>query len=168
MYRLDSDSRSAARRTMYPCREKSAAHHTFSTLMRLVLPETSHGTPAVITMQSPCFASRRLRMRSRTTSNMASYPGTWSTRTGTTPHTSASWRYVVDSVVTARIGTGGRSAATLRAVNPPLVSVTMSGVFSMRATANVPQAIASSVVTPRSEEHTSELQSRLHLVCRLL
>src|SRR2546422_4114485 len=24
------------------------------------------------------------------------------------------------------------------------------------------------IVTPRSEEHTSELQSRLHLVCRLL
>src|SRR2546429_7382841 len=25
-----------------------------------------------------------------------------------------------------------------------------------------------SVISPRSEEHTSELQSRLHLVCRLL
>src|SRR2546422_11680646 len=32
-----------------------------------------------------------------------------------------------------------------------------------RETASVPQASA-----PRSEEHTSELQSRLHLVCRLL
>src|SRR2546429_9658626 len=28
--------------------------------------------------------------------------------------------------------------------------------------------IALGVVLPRSEEHTSELQSRLHLVCRLL
>src|SRR2546422_1783533 len=27
---------------------------------------------------------------------------------------------------------------------------------------------SSNPVTPRSEEHTSELQSRLHLVCRLL
>src|SRR2546422_8559082 len=34
-----------------------------------------------------------------------------------------------------------------------------------------PQAIGQSVLldgVPRSEEHTSELQSRLHLVCRLL
>src|SRR6266436_10356960 len=30
------------------------------------------------------------------------------------------------------------------------------------------QAITAAMVTPRSEEHTSELQSRLHLVCRLL
>src|SRR2546422_5252386 len=32
----------------------------------------------------------------------------------------------------------------------------------------VPQLAAASVVLARSEEHTSELQSRLHLVCRLL
>src|SRR5687768_18361793 len=30
------------------------------------------------------------------------------------------------------------------------------------------QGIPWQIVTPRSEEHTSELQSRLHLVCRLL
>src|SRR2546422_8204557 len=30
------------------------------------------------------------------------------------------------------------------------------------------EARASDAVTPRSVEHTSELQSRLHLVCRLL
>src|SRR2546422_1715913 len=30
------------------------------------------------------------------------------------------------------------------------------------------QAVAHQVVPVRSEEHTSELQSRLHLVCRLL
>src|SRR2546429_6700045 len=34
------------------------------------------------------------------------------------------------------------------------------------ATATKPQKIAANVI--RSEEHTSELQSRLHLVCRLL
>ena len=50
-------------------------------------------------------------------------------------------------MVTARIGTGGRCAATLRAVKPPLVSVTMSGVLSIRATALVPRAIASSTAT---------------------
>src|SRR5205809_3927234 len=30
------------------------------------------------------------------------------------------------------------------------------------------RAAAQALVDPRSEEHTSELQSRLHLVCRLL
>src|SRR2546422_5966650 len=33
---------------------------------------------------------------------------------------------------------------------------------------NEAAAIGKSVVADRSEEHTSELQSRLHLVCRLL
>src|SRR2546422_2793030 len=32
----------------------------------------------------------------------------------------------------------------------------------------VPREVAHQVRSPRSEEHTSELQSRLHLVCRLL
>src|SRR5205814_8232789 len=32
----------------------------------------------------------------------------------------------------------------------------------------LPAAIASTLVKPRSEEHTSELQSLRHLVCRLL
>src|SRR2546429_5883114 len=32
----------------------------------------------------------------------------------------------------------------------------------------VPDEVAESVLSRRSEEHTSELQSRLHLVCRLL
>src|SRR2546429_6254891 len=33
---------------------------------------------------------------------------------------------------------------------------------------NSPEASSSAWPSPRSEEHTSELQSRLHLVCRLL
>src|SRR5436305_13102307 len=33
---------------------------------------------------------------------------------------------------------------------------------------NAPSVSASALSTPRSEEHTSELQSRPHLVCRLL
>src|SRR2546422_7483260 len=44
----------------------------------------------------------------------------------------------------------------------PLPSMTASSsVGSRRATASLSDG-------PRSEEHTSELQSRLHLVCRLL
>src|SRR5687768_18316890 len=35
-------------------------------------------------------------------------------------------------------------------------------------TAREPEARAEEVYVQRSEEHTSELQSRLHLVCRLL
>src|SRR2546422_5797562 len=49
------------------------------------------------------------------------------------------------------------------------------GVGSTRATAPVcprtyskPSATQSDAAPTRSEEHTSELQSRLHLVCRLL
>src|SRR2546429_2524912 len=38
----------------------------------------------------------------------------------------------------------------------------------LRRTALATRARASSWPTTRSEEHTSELQSRLHLVCRLL
>src|SRR2546422_6371188 len=37
-----------------------------------------------------------------------------------------------------------------------------------RATTWYPAASTTASSTPRSEEHTSELQSRLHLVCRLL
>src|SRR2546422_3276555 len=48
-------------------------------------------------------------------------------------------------------------------VTPTMVSV--CGVFSSAPNVNrLPMASAAS----RSEEHTSELQSRLHLVCRLL
>src|SRR2546422_7020902 len=35
-------------------------------------------------------------------------------------------------------------------------------------TFNIDPAAVKRAMTPRSEEHTSELQSRLHLVCRLL
>src|SRR2546422_7213610 len=52
------------------------------------------------------------------------------------------------------------------------------GIFSVlaprtvkRAKARAPSLISTSfdrTLLPRSEEHTSELQSRLHLVCRLL
>src|SRR2546422_5863364 len=39
---------------------------------------------------------------------------------------------------------------------------------SLEVLADFVLAIENRVVAPRSEEHTSELQSRLHLVCRLL
>src|SRR2546429_6113505 len=41
-------------------------------------------------------------------------------------------------------------------------------VFAAFLSALVSSVIASRTVKSRSEEHTSELQSRLHLVCRLL
>src|SRR2546422_4422434 len=40
--------------------------------------------------------------------------------------------------------------------------------FEPRGHADMYGAIPTAAVKPRSEEHTSELQSRLHLVCRLL
>src|SRR2546422_8428058 len=57
---------------------------------------------------------------------------------------------------------------------PPRVFISR---HACRATRNVPNklmriasshSVGSTSVTGRSEEHTSELQSRLHLVCRLL
>src|SRR2546429_8554957 len=53
--------------------------------------------------------------------------------------------------------------ATALGGSPHRTSVPTRGVFASRRGRRV--AVAK---TPRSEEHTSELQSRLHLVCRLL
>src|SRR5256884_6618159 len=53
---------------------------------------------------------------------------------------------------------GGSSSATFT-VNTSIVLVSTSATIS---------ASYSSTTQTRSEEHTSELQSRLHLVCRLL
>src|SRR5436305_5052509 len=61
----------------------------------------------------------------------------------------------------------------LRCDYPQLGTVTIDGKFLTRfATNSLDAAVLSAVVTVpswgRSEEHTSELQSRPHLVCRLL
>ena len=45
---------------------------------------------------------------------------------------------------------------------------TPAGTGTVNDTDFVPGALPSTIPTVRSEEHTSELQSRLHLVCRLL
>src|SRR2546429_6007689 len=50
--------------------------------------------------------------------------------------------------------------------NIPVVALTFDDGPNGRCTAEVLDALAA--VAARSEEHTSELQSRLHLVCRLL
>src|SRR2546422_6520362 len=63
-----------------------------------------------------------------------------------------------------------------RAVILPRNASSATAAMTARATAllSAPHAICASVAraaaarAPRSEEHTSELQSRLHLVCRLL
>src|SRR2546429_1350185 len=61
------------------------------------------------------------------------------------------------------------SAATGLPVSPP---TRMRGSISISPSTGTPYAIAVFAPSPwpkmRSEEHTSELQSRLHLVCRLL
>src|SRR2546422_4722238 len=48
------------------------------------------------------------------------------------------------------------------------ISISHSGTFVGRLSAKSGWSFASSRNSWRSEEHTSELQSRLHLVCRLL
>src|SRR5687768_18247771 len=47
-------------------------------------------------------------------------------------------------------------------------SSTSTGFTSESGHQSAPGACSQSSPAPRSEEHTSELQSRLHLVCRLL
>src|SRR2546422_5939662 len=54
-----------------------------------------------------------------------------------------------------------RSLFMIQQANPTI----FSGVFAISSAG---PGDATADVVPRSEEHTSELQSRLHLVCRLL
>src|SRR2546422_3351618 len=69
-----------------------------------------------------------------------------------------------------------RSANSENTPGPQPISATVSPGRTARAIASayVPKRPASAIIAPksrseyRSEEHTSELQSRLHLVCRLL
>src|SRR2546422_2969657 len=64
-------------------------------------------------------------------------------------------------------------AAACRAGPAPLrlgttYTVQQSGALAVLESLWTGPAPLTTVVAPRSEEHTSELQSRLHLVCRLL
>src|SRR2546429_1257148 len=91
------------------------------------------------------------------------------------------------AVFTTGAGDGGATAttrvmvrttwATLPALSVAVISITLSpgrsvaGTRIARPRASMPRSCGTSTpltVTCRSEEHTSELQSRLHLVCRLL
>src|SRR5699024_11599079 len=67
------------------------------------------------------------------------------------------------------------TAAAITATDTPTVAIMSPGVpvwgraSSGRVSASSPAPTASTAAeTPRSEEHTSELQSRFELVCRLL
>src|SRR5687768_18115714 len=64
---------------------------------------------------------------------------------------------------TARIDLNRRQPAV---VVPPAAVLTESGTSRVFVLAD--GRVQERLVTIRSEEHTSELQSRLHLVCRLL
>src|SRR2546429_7391962 len=57
----------------------------------------------------------------------------------------------------------GMSRDELLAVNSKIVKECTEGIVK-----HSPNCVLIVVSNPRSEEHTSELQSRLHLVCRLL
>src|SRR2546422_1426537 len=71
----------------------------------------------------------------------------------------------VSTYVAAKYARGSRGTAPSKEMKPPLVATTTSS----RPTTPLAITVASAVlIARRSEEHTSELQSRLHLVCRLL
>src|SRR2546422_7165678 len=67
---------------------------------------------------------------------------------------------------------GPNGDVTLNFLWPILLRVVRCGVMGIEATrpgrAVFAWALVAAVTVGRSEEHTSELQSRLHLVCRLL
>src|SRR3989449_7507808 len=65
-----------------------------------------------------------------------------------------------------RISSMKSFAVTLSGFLPRTTTLTVSGTVSR--TSFVIHELEIAVVPTRSEEHTSELQSRLHLVCRLL
>src|SRR2546422_6507124 len=65
-------------------------------------------------------------------------------------------------------GSGAGSTPAGSGLPPTSSSVGCAGFVTLISAANAPALNSSSVGTKRSEEHTSELQSRLHLVCRLL
>src|SRR3989449_7141948 len=55
---------------------------------------------------------------------------------------------------------------SLRALNPG--APVLARAWDLAGRDRLAEEGAAEVIQPRSEEHTSELQSRLHLVCRLL
>src|SRR2546422_5184551 len=71
---------------------------------------------------------------------------------------------------------GSPGSFTSAAAPPPAAAAPTVGGMSFSVTSTVPPSDSRNAVSaqtsdrpqPRSEEHTSELQSRLHLVCRLL
>src|SRR5262245_62568516 len=65
-----------------------------------------------------------------------------------------------------RAGRGGRRAPAPRSCCPPPRRAPRAWAWSRRARRNLPIGLRGGQA--RSEEHTSELQSLRHLVCRLL
>src|SRR2546429_2396763 len=74
---------------------------------------------------------------------------------------------MVDSMATSvsrRSGIGVRLKDTPSSLTPLFFAISTSS----EETEEYPDLASKSMRSNRSEEHTSELQSRLHLVCRLL
>src|SRR5687768_18034069 len=87
-----------------------------------------------------------------------------SQRTSTTPYHSSIFFFFNDTATTEIYTLSLHDALPICSVAVP--STTPTG--GSRPTISRPATRSSPGSIPRSEEHTSELQSRLHLVCRLL
>src|SRR5438876_8191691 len=82
------------------------------------------------------------------------------------------WSYRADHIVRRLVGEcrAGRlgQAIGLQHVNPERIKITRDlGIEARASSDQIPHALAEGGMQ-RSEEHTSELQSPVHLVCRLL
>src|SRR5699024_11308745 len=77
---------------------------------------------------------------------------------------------IIDKDSTALMGLLGRAQAARRHFGHMLASSPYTDTSAMSASYNITPSntVSGTITIPRSEEHTSELQSRFDLVCRLL
>src|SRR5207302_11458284 len=64
--------------------------------------------------------------------------------------------------------TGTSNTAVTWSMSPSIGTLTTNGLYTAPGTISSSQTITITATSVRSEEHTSELQSRENLVCRLL
>src|SRR5256884_4572337 len=84
----------------------------------------------------------------------------------TTLMTSRTAFFIRRPIITIRTATGAARISTAGIASMRFSSIHCGSAFMCRESSM--SGRASPTTSPRSEEHTSELQSRLHLVCRLL
>src|SRR5690625_3445257 len=113
---------------------------------------------------SSSLISRSLILESETISQVAAMKSLPMSNSSAEMSSKSSPSSLAKSVITARRCSASISINSLHVVSPPAVAPSSP----QAASAIVDKTAAPAKADKRSEEHTSELQSRGHLVCRLL